>query len=105
MTLRLVFAPLKGDRARVKRAVVLVLSRSRGPQGCVPIGGSGFAVFPCQFAGLPNASFLVPNSKSVRKRGLDQAINHLLWLLEDTQRFVNWSRYELLRYNHCLTVL
>ena len=48
LTLRLVFTPLKGDRAQMKHTVVLVLSHSINPQSCVPIGESGFAVFPCQ---------------------------------------------------------
>ena len=32
----------------MKHMVVLVLSHSINPQSCVPIGESGFAVFPCQ---------------------------------------------------------
>ena len=48
LTLRLVFTPLKGDRAQMKHTVVLVLSHSINPQSCVPIGEFGFAVFPCQ---------------------------------------------------------
>ena len=48
LTLSLVFTPLKGDWVRIKYTVVLVLSRSINPRSCVPIGESGFAVFPYQ---------------------------------------------------------
>ena len=49
LTLRLVFTPLKGDRALMKHTVVLVLSDSITPQNYVPIRKCGFAVFLCEW--------------------------------------------------------
>ena len=61
--MRLVFTPLK------KHTVVLVLSHSKNPQSCVPIGESGFAVLPCQFPFLSLSSqfpFLISHFLVIR---------------------------------------
>ena len=63
LTLRLVFTPLKGDRAQMKHTAVIVLSHSINPQSCVPIGESGFAVFPCQFGAVKLSA------AAIRRRG------------------------------------
>ena len=65
----------------MKHTVVLVLSHSKNPQSCVPIGESGFAVFPlsCNLCFGGFRDFLSGLSDKISRKRFVRDLKFLWW--------------------------